>query len=456
MTGRPPRPPLPPPPRYGEAALSDVLPSVLSALGVRGEQAPLALAPARRVVVLLVDGLGWQLLCEHPQEAPFLTSLLPSATTLTTGFPSTTATSLTSLGTGLPPGRHGVVGFEMVLPELGRRLNALHWDPAVAPTVVQPHPTAFERARRAGVAVARVNPRAFAGTGLTEASSGGAAQRGADSLGELVAAAAAAVREGERSLVYVYHGDLDSTGHRAGCASDAWRYQLAHIDRLAQQLASVLPPEATLLVTADHGMVDVPEQGRIDLRDRPDLTAGVREVAGEPRALYLYVEPAAREDVVAVWCRELQDDAWVLSRDEAEAAGWFGPQVDDVVRARIGDVVVAARGPVAVLDSRWMPAQLLGLLGMHGSLTDAERLVPLLVHPAGPGPGPPPAATSGEAQPEPAFGRLGGVPAPSVSSIERLPGSWPSSCSSAERWTAASPRLPCRWSTTMPNGAGWA
>lgn len=370
-------PPLPAPPRYGAAALSDLLPAVLAGMGVTAEPPAVALPPAPRVVVLLVDGLGDLLLRTHGDAAPFLASL-DGGQVLTAGFPSTTATSLTSLGTGRPPGEHGLVGYQMWLPELGRRLDALRWDPAVDAHLLQPLPTVFERAAQAGVAVGRVGPRAFHGSGLTEAGTRGGDYFGANSAGELVAAAAHAARRGTRSLVYVYYGDLDATGHRVGCESAAWRFQLAHVDRVAEQLASALPDDALLLVTADHGMLDVPPGERHDLALDPALDAGVRLLAGEPRATYVHVEPGAQADVVDTWREVLGGRAWVVTRDEAVEAGWFGHHVTPRARGRIGDVVMAAREPIAVVDSRWMAPSLLALVGMHGSLTEAELLVPLL------------------------------------------------------------------------------
>lgn len=383
----PPPPGRPEPPRYGAGSLSDLLPSVLTALGVPGGAAIVALPPGPRIVVLLVDGLGWQLLRDHAAAAPFLSSLVDSPSDspldntapLTTCFPTTTSTSLTSLGTGLPPGQHGVLGFEMWLPEIGRPLNTLRWDPEVDARLLQPAPTAFERAQQAGVSVARVGPGSFHGTGLTEASTRGGDYLGAESPGERVATAAQAARRGDRSLVYVYYGDLDATGHRSGCTSQAWLLQLAHVDRLAEQLAAALPTDATLLITADHGMLDVPPSGRIDLADRPELDAGVRLLTGEPRVAYVHAEPGADHDVLSSWRDTLGSQAWVLSRDEAIAAGWFGPVVHPRFHARIGDVVLAAREPIAIFDSR-RHAEFRSLIGMHGSLTEAELVVPLLRH----------------------------------------------------------------------------
>lgn len=377
---RPVGPPLPRP-RYGAAALSDLLPAALAALGVPGEANVLQLPPARRVCVLLVDGLGWELLRAHPQAAPYLSSLAAAGRPLHAGFPATTATSLVSLGTGRPPGEHGMFGYEMVVAADGREeiLNSLRWDDHVDPLRLQPGSTAFERAEAAGISVSRVAPGAFRDSGLTVAGLRGGDYVEAETAGERAALTAAALRRGERALVYVYYGDLDSTGHRQGCASESWLLQLAHVDRLAEQIADGLPADAVLIVTADHGMVDVAPHRRVDTDTTPELLTGVRHIAGEPRAVYVHAQPGAACDVHAAWSELLGDRMWVLTRQQAIDAGWFGPAVADCLRPRIGDVVAAAYGDAAVVGSRRMPPSMLALVGMHGSLTSAEADVPLLI-----------------------------------------------------------------------------
>jgi hypothetical protein len=366
-----------PVPRYGEQSLSDLMPSVLCALGVPGEPNVLALEPCRRVAVLLLDGLGWELLCEHPAEAPFLSAHLSGGRTLTAGFPATTATSLASLGTGLPPGAHGMLGYQVRVPGERRLLNALHWDAQVNPRAWQPERTVFERAAADGVAVTHVGSDRLRDSGLTHAALRGAAYTPAETLGERVARTVEALRETGRTLVYTYYGDLDATGHRNGCRSDAWRLQLAHVDRLVEQIAERLPPGATLLVTADHGMVDVAPTARRDVDAEPALTDGVALLGGEGRARHVYARDGAAADVLAAWRGLLGDAMWVLSRDETVAAGWFGPHVSQRLLPRIGDVVAAAHGDVAVVATRQEPLES-ALVGVHGSLTGAEQLVPLL------------------------------------------------------------------------------
>jgi Type I phosphodiesterase / nucleotide pyrophosphatase len=186
-----------------------------------------------------------------------------------------------------------------------------------------------------------------------------------------------AVSRGPTSLVYLYEGDLDWTGHRDGCHSAAWRHQLATIDGFVSRLRGALPADTTLLVTGDHGMLDVPFDRRVDVDSDPRLRAGVYLVGGDPRLRYLYTEGGAADDVVAAWRDRLGPEALVLTRDEAVARGWFG-RVEDRVLPRIGDVVIASLGDLAVECNAVFPTEA-SLLGWHGSLTADEMLVPLLV-----------------------------------------------------------------------------
>lgn len=370
-----------PVPAYGEAALADVTPSLLGALGVPGERNVLGLPPVRRACVLLVDGLGWEQLRVAAEAAPYLSSLAvaDAARVITAGFPATTATSLGSLGTGLPPGEHGLLGLRVAIPGGARLMNCLRWDDRVDPGQWQPRATVFERAEAGGVAASHLAPGAFREGGLTRAALRGARYLPADSPGELGAGAGSALRAVERGLASVYYADLDATGHRKGWRSDAWRFQLAHVDRLAEQLSGALPADAVLYVTADHGMVDAGPGDRVDADEVPALREGVALLGGEARARHVYARPGAASDVLATWRELLGDRMWVVPGEEAVAAGWFGPDVPYGMRERIGDVVAASRDGVAVVASKAEPHES-ALIGQHGSLTRAEQHVPLLVH----------------------------------------------------------------------------
>jgi predicted AlkP superfamily pyrophosphatase or phosphodiesterase len=305
-----------------------------------------------------------------------LSSLAAASEPITCGVPSTTATSLTTLGTGLPPGAHGVVGFTSRIPGTNRLLDALNWDKRVDPVDWQVHDTVFDRAQDAGLTATAVIKRVFAGSGLTKAGQRGAIFVTADTEGERIAAAVkCALRP--RSLTYLYAGDLDATGHRRGCASDAWRHQLAVTDAFAVRLRQELPATAALLVTADHGMVDIPLDQRLEVDDLPDLLDGVTVFGGEARLRHLYCNPDRTEDLAARWRELCTERAWVVTRDEAIDEGWFG-SVDSHVRSRLGDVIVASGPDLAVVSQSRFPHEA-SLLGLHGSLTADEMLVPLLV-----------------------------------------------------------------------------
>lgn len=366
--------------------LDRVLPAIATSLGVpdlsKGEDRHLP--PARRSVVVLVDGLGAELLARRGGHAPFLRRLLQdptSAARIDCGFPSTTATSMGTFGTGSLAGVHGLVGYEAYDPQTDAVFNELSWEDGPAPHRWQPHPTVFQTAQDAGVAVTRVGPGFFDGSGLTEAALRGGAFIAAKSLAARVDATVTALRAQPRSLVYLYWGDIDKIGHVHGSDSRQWGEELEEVDAQLARLASLLPPDTSMHITADHGMVDVPLDARPDIATDPELDAGVRHVSGEPRCVQLHVQPGALDDVLATWRSRLGDDAHVITGDEAVAAGWFG-RVDDLVRPRIGDVIAAMTGPVAVVDSRRHRPELQALIGVHGSITADEVAIPWLTLPA--------------------------------------------------------------------------
>jgi hypothetical protein len=363
-------------PVYGGRTLGDVLPAVATALGVDVgfHDTTLELPPAQRYVVFLVDGLGHRLLQAHEEHAPYLHALLSEPGLA--GVPSTTATSITSLGTALTPGQHGLVGYTSRIPGTDRLLNALMWDKQVDPLEWQPHDSGFARLRAAGVHATVVSKREFVDTGLTLCGFRGSEFVGGNKVGERIAGVVAASAE-EPSVTYVYDGDLDWTGHRYGVDSPQWRAQLAAIDASVEQLREALDPAVRIVLVADHGMVDSPPESRIDVDEHHELRAGVRLLGGEARFRHLYCAGGAVDDVLATWREFLGPRADVLSRDEAIERGWFGPVVPQV-RPRLGDVVVASHGEHAVMSTTDFPYENL-LVGLHGSLTPVEMEIPILL-----------------------------------------------------------------------------
>lgn len=363
-------------PRYGEGTLAELLPSVLAALGVPGERNTLRLGATDRACVLLVDGLGRAQLRAHAAEAPYLAAMR-EAMPLTCCVPATTATSIVSFGTGLPPGEHGVLGFKLRIPGETRLLNHLHWPARVDPVAWQPQPSLFGRASMARLPAYFVGPAEFRDSGLTIAATRGAAYVGAESADDRVAAVAAALAGVERGLAYVYWGDLDVVGHVYGTGSTEWRGSLRNVDALVERLAAALPHGTALWVTADHGMVDVPAEAKVDAETTPGLADGVLLLGGEPRFRHVYARPGAAADVLHAWCEVLAGRAWVLPREHAVERGWFGPHVRPELLQRIGDVVAVPYDRSAIVLPTVEP-QATALAAHHGSLTRPELEIPLL------------------------------------------------------------------------------
>ncbi|OLE22003.1 MAG: alkaline phosphatase family protein [Actinobacteria bacterium 13_1_20CM_3_71_11] len=372
-------------PHYGRASLPDVLPSALAALGVPDSPDPLGLrqrlAGIRRIAVVLVDGLGLHLLPLAAPGAPMIADLLAgrlgTVLELTSAFPSTTPVSLVSLGTGAAPGGHGQVGFFLNIPGTDRVLDPLTWRDEPDPAQWQPVPTQFARAVAAGVHTSVASRPEYAGSGLTVSAYRGATYRGAANVDELAAQVLAGLAEAP-ALSYGYHPTLDSMGHLYGVDSDQWRAAATEVDGLLARLVEGLPRDGALLVTADHGQLDVPPGARFDVDADPRLAAGLTVVAGEPRVRYLHTRPGAAPDVIDAWRAVLGDAAWVASRDEAVETGWYGP-VPEEHRARIGDVVVVCRDRYAILASGREPDLIAKLVAFHGSTTPEEMAIPLVV-----------------------------------------------------------------------------
>jgi len=363
------------------ANLADVFPSCLVALGAAddawlrstGLEARITLRPARSAIVVLVDGLGAGALAARAGHARWLAS---GKRRLRSGFPTTTAAALSTLTTGRSPGTHGVVGYSGWNPDSGTVMNLLSgWDDDV-PAGWLLAPTLFTRAHELGVDPVVVGPARYRSSGMTANVLGGARYVPADSIAQRVDAALAETASG-RSLVYLYVPELDSIGHKHGWQSDRWTAALEQLDGELARLDARGAADVGVVVTADHGVLDVPEHANIAID--PLLLTDVVGVAGDPRCRQLTVAPGTDvRGLVGAFRARYGKKAYVASRDEAIAAGWFGP-VSDAVVDRIGDVIVVARGSWAFNDDRGLRAGETPkrMLGQHGAMTDDETLVPL-------------------------------------------------------------------------------
>jgi hypothetical protein len=382
-----PGPALPPPPAFGTRTVAELLPSCAAALGAEGFANPLRIPESSRICLVMVDGLGRNLLAKRTAHTPFLREKLgqaqgPIPDMLDAAFPSTTAASLASLGTGVPPGQHGMVGYDVYAPHLDRVVNQLNgWDPDVDPQRWQPCPTVFERIHPQ-IHVATVSLPQFEGSAMTRAALRGGEFIGAGTLHARTTAVSAAMASHPRMLAYFYLNELDKAGHQYGWSSGEWEQALEEVDSSLRRLDSQLPAGTLVLVVGDHGMVDVVPSRRIDIGADPELVRGVRHTAGEPRMVHLHVEDAAADGAVAAvaarWENRFGAEAWILTRREAIERGMFGPVVTERVHGRIGDLLVAVHGDLALYDGRRVRPQAFEMVGQHGSWTKAERQVPLV------------------------------------------------------------------------------
>ena len=335
--------------------------------------------PGRDLVVLL-DGVGAELLAAHRALTPTLRRLEDVTTSLRTVTPATTATAMVSLHTGLPPLEHGVLGYLGLDPVQHRSVNQLTGAPGIDPQAWMPAPTLLERFPRRAVQVA---PAKHARSHLS-----GVAYRGWEFLGHgrgdrVEAVRTALHRGGPDALVHLHVDDVDHAGHVHGVDSEPWRTALAEVDALVGTLLRRLPRGTRVHVTADHGMVDTSPERTLDLAEHPEVLALVAELTGEARALALHAVPGrgAAEELAAQMTELMGERALVLTREQVLAAGLLAPPgtaVPPHVAGRLPDVLALARGRWGADDYSRRPETARRMVGVHGSLTAAEALVPLV------------------------------------------------------------------------------
>jgi predicted AlkP superfamily pyrophosphatase or phosphodiesterase len=355
-------------PDYVGACLTNVVPVLFDRPEPAPGWLPEAAANARQVVVLVLDGLGWDQLQDRLHLAPTIAGM--SGGPITTVAPSTTATALTSIATGLTPGEHGVIGYRINVH--GDVLNVLRWQTgrgdarqAIPPEQFQPvvpflgqRPPVVTRAE-------------FEGSGFSGVHLAGVRWHGWRVTSTLVTQVRTLLASGE-PFVYAYYDGVDKVAHEFGLG-EHYDAELVSVDRLVCDLCSVLGPGMTLLITSDHGQVHVGEQVRPLHRE---VMRHVALLSGEGRFRWLHARPGQITDLLEATRALHKDEAWIASREEATAAGWFGPRLSGAAASRLGDVLIAAREDVAFED----PADTgpYHLVARHGSLTSAEMRVPLL------------------------------------------------------------------------------
>lgn len=358
-------------PDYGGANVRGIVPGLLGPSSWKTgapEWMPPEVREADQIVLLVLDGLGWDQLQEYAAVAPTIAGL--SGGPITTVAPTTTATALTSITTGLTPGEHGVVGYRVVLG--GEVLNMLRWSHDGQDRRRSQPPTDVQRFTSfLGDTVPVVTPAELCFTAFTEAHLRGCRPVGYRATSSLPVEVRHELERGER-FVYAYYGGVDKIAHERGFG-EFYDAELRTADRLVADLLSVLPPGAALLVTADHGQVQVgdnivtPSAGLLDL---------VSMQSGEGRFRWLHARRGAVDDLFAAAEEEFGDTGWVRTRDQLIDDRWFGPTVAPPIAARLGDVAVVAREPVSYDDPD--DSGPFELICRHGSMTSAEIHVPLI------------------------------------------------------------------------------
>lgn len=368
-------------PATGRPTLADVLPNCRDAIG--GRPGSLGLPPVRATVVMLVDGLGAAMLRSRSGHARRFVRDWPKAHTAHS-FPSTTVAGVTTLTTGAAAGAHGLCGYSLYDRSAGVIRNQLHgWGPDMDPATWQLRPTLFEQLRDEGeVRPVVVGLRAYENSGLTNAALRGADYVIGDSMADRVERTLEAVEHGS-SLVYLYIAELDQAGHKYGWESDRWLERLEEADDALGALEAALPSDVGLLVTADHGMLDIAPERQIELADDSPLLDGVVAVAGEPRLRHLSLADDATDDdaaaLVARWNAAEGRRSLAVTRNQALEAGWYGvpERVHPAAAARLGDVIVAAT-KVVTYYTETMQGGSRSVIGQHGSTSPEETIVPLI------------------------------------------------------------------------------
>jgi hypothetical protein len=356
-------------PSYGGACLTSLVGALLDRRSEPPAWLPEPVRGATQVVLLVLDGLGWEQLLERPQLAPTMTGLTGGP--ITSVVPTTTATALTSITTGLTPAEHGVVGYRVHVGE-GEVMNVLRWRTEAGDARTKVRPPVFQPAPAfAGRQVPVVTRAEFVSTGFTAAHLAGSPIRGWRMPSTLPVEVARLLAEGEQ-LVYAYYDGIDKVAHEWGLRAH-YDAEVAAADRLVADVLTVLPTGATVLLTSDHGQVDV---GDNTIALSPEIMADVELLSGEGRFRWLHARPGTVDELAERAAAAYGHVAWVRTREQVLAEGWLGGTPVPEVEQRLGDVALVAHAPTAFLDSA--DTGEVSLVSRHGSLTAAEMLVPLL------------------------------------------------------------------------------
>lgn len=377
-------------PSYTQKSLSTVLPAIAAALGYSEElepvhgagfhsaaqqsQADWGLHSNASTVFFVVDGLGYFNITEHAADAPFLAELNENCAHALAGFPSTTATSMSIIGTGQTAGSTGIVGYSAFDTVNGEHANFVSWKGLPDPLEFQRAPVILDSLARAGASVQSVGLPRYNGSGLTTAALRGPRYVEAHSLQDTLTAALSGART--HQLTHVYWAEIDKIGHHEGVGSTNWRAALRDFDFELRRFVEKCPAGTQIVLTADHGMINADPGQRVDLAQFSGLSKGLRGLGGEPRFTHAYFNSqGAANNAKATWEDAVGERGIVLTRDEIADSGLYG-DVASHVYGWLGHLVIVAKERATIVDSQSMSPMALGLIGVHGSLTTTEMTIP--------------------------------------------------------------------------------
>ena len=362
---------LPSPPKsFGR--LSDVF---ISALGsITGIDNRLGLRKVESACVVMVDGLGVENIAFAAGHMKFLGK--QSLNAIRCAFPSTTASSLVSFATGDRPGVHNFVGYQV--QHDGEPLNLLTGLTANAAKDLQHRPTVSETAKSSGLECYFIGPPEYENSGFTNATMRDATYVAEKEISKRVSRAVALLKTQKRSLIYLYIPELDQTAHRYGSRSMQWLQRAEDVDSELSRLVDETPKRAGILVTADHGIVDVPTSNHIYLDDFDFDWTVVHSVGGDPRSRYLYL----KEDSLTRSVREsltdiLGADVHICEVQDLVDSGWLAKPTAEA-RSLLPQLFLIAKTTVAIYHRSFSRPQSMKMIGQHGSISDAETRVPLV------------------------------------------------------------------------------
>jgi len=380
-------------PNYTDGSLVNLMSSLLEAMaGPANGYLPLAdlkpeeISSSQNIILFVIDGLGYEYLLKNANDS-FLSQYLRSP--ITSVFPSTTATAITSFMTGQAPQQHGLTAWHTYLKELGCITAVLPFRPRVGSHTFDTakinarqlynHTSFFDLIQRPSYVVA---PEWIIHSEFNEAHSGSAYLRGYDNLQQCFDYVSEVSQQQEdQKYIYAYWPDFDRYSHEYGNASSK---VASHYEELCNQFEKLFNQltgsNTSIIITADHGFVDIQPEDVINLHDHPELEqALVLPLSGEPRVAYCYVNPDKEQQFVRYIEQHLADKLELIKSEQLIEQGYFGKGTPHPeLLNRIGHYALIMKDNYVIKD-RLAGEQPFVHIGVHGGTSREEMLVPLIV-----------------------------------------------------------------------------